>query len=393
MKTLLIDDDAFALKLLTRQLEGLGFKDIVACERGEEALAILRNGLDDIETVFCDLQMPQMDGVELIRHLARIGYSGFLVLVSGEDERILQTVERLATGHHLNLLGALQKPVTLDDLRQVLMRKNSPSGQAIRNREPYGAEALRLAILNGELINHYQPKVDFSSGNVHGVETLVRWQHPVDGLIYPDQFIATAEEHALMDDLTRLVLANALRQAKVWDNAGLALKIAVNVSMSNLSDLNFPDLVEREARKQGLTLTSLMLEVTESRLMNNPLAVFDILSRLRLKHISLSIDDFGTGHSSLTQLRDLPFTELKLDRSFVHGAWHNNALQSILVASLKMAKELGMQSVAEGVEDEHDWHFLRQLGCDLAQGYFIAKPMPGNALMGWIADWEMRRPQ
>jgi EAL domain-containing protein (putative c-di-GMP-specific phosphodiesterase class I) len=134
-----------------------------------------------------------------------------------------------------------------------------------------------------------------------------------------------------------------------------------------------------------------VLEVTESRLMKNPLATLDILARLRLKRVTLSIDDFGTGHSSLSQLRDIPFDELKIDRGFVHGAAGSEALRAILLASLSMAHQLGMKVVAEGVEDEADWAFLRQHGCEYAQGWFVAKPMPAERIGPWLDEWERRR--
>jgi len=160
--------------------------------------------------------------------------------------------------------------------------------------------------------------------------------------------------------------------------------------MDNLGSLEFPDFVARAADKAGVSPTSLVLEVTESRLMKDPLAALDILTRLRLKHIGLSIDDFGTGHSSLAQLRDIPFDELKVDRGFVHGACRDASLRAIFEASLGMARQLGMKTVAEGVEDQEDWDCLRATGCDMAQGYFIAKPMPAADLAGWIAQWEAR---
>lgn len=206
--------------------------------------------------------------------------------------------------------------------------------------------------------------------------------------MFPDQFIAMAEEHGLIDALTGVVLTGALRQARLWQDAGLSLHVAVNVSMDNLAALEFTDFVVREVGKAGVPLTSLVLEVTESRLMKDSLGPLDILARLRLKRIGLSIDDFGTGHSSLAQLRDIPFDELKVDRSFVHGAYRDASLRAIVEASLGMARQLGMKTVAEGVEEQADWDFLRAAGCDLAQGYFIAKPMPAADLAGWIADWD-----
>jgi EAL domain-containing protein (putative c-di-GMP-specific phosphodiesterase class I) len=219
----------------------------------------------------------------------------------------------------------------------------------------------------------------------------VRWQHPEDGLVYPDQFIGIAEEHGMIDDLTHLVLAAALRQGGAWHAGGLPIQVAVNVSMDNLGALDLPDRIERDAAAAGMPLADLVLEVTESCLMKNPLASLDILTRLRLKNIGLSIDDFGTGHSSLAQLRDIPFTELKIDRSFVHGASRNPYMQAILEANLGLARQLGMKTVAEGVENEDDWHLLRACGCDVAQGYLVARPMAAADLPGWLEQWESRR--
>ncbi|MBI4990307.1 MAG: EAL domain-containing response regulator [Rhodocyclales bacterium] len=392
MKTLIVDDEPFALKLLERQLANLGFEDVIACEQGHDALAVLEDGKETIGLIFCDLQMPRMDGVEFVRHLARLGYAGGLVLVSGEDERIIQTVEKLAHAHRLKVLGVLHKPVLPERLRQVLEKHLTRAAKTPRTaRKTYELDELWRAIAEGELINYYQPKVDIASGAVSGVETLVRWRHPQDGLVFPDQFISLAEEHGLIDDMTRVVLAASLRQARAWRDLGYFLHVAVNVSMDNLAALEFPDFVAREVRKVDLPLTSLVLEVTESRLMKDPVAAMDILSRLRLKRIGLSIDDFGTGHSSLAQLRDIPFDELKIDQSFVHGASRDASLRAIFEASLAMAQQLGMKTVAEGVEDRDDWDFLRLTGCDLAQGYFIAKPMPGADIAGWMKDWESRR--
>jgi len=321
-----------------------------------------------------------------------MGYAGGLVLVSGEDARILQTAGHLAKAHQLNLLGILQKPVLPDQLRK-LMDGSLSSAVARHSPAPrrYGPDELQRAIAGGELQNYYQPKVSLTSGAVIGVESLVRWQHPTDGMVFPDQFIATAEANNLIDDLTNEVLAIALRQCRLWQNAGLDLQVAVNISMDNLSAVEFPDIVMRAVAAAGVSATSLTLEVTESQLMVDTLAPLDILTRLRLKRIGLSIDDFGTGYSSLAQLRDAPFDELKVDKGFVNGACRAPSLRAIVEASLSMARQLEMRTVAEGVEDRDDWDYLRAIGCDVAQGYFIAKPMPGEHLSGWIRSWEARR--
>lgn len=391
MRILVIDDEFFVRKLLTHQLTSLGFSDVLAFETAPEALALLERGHRPDDLVFCDLQMPEMDGVEFIRHLVRLAYSGTLALVSGEDERILHTAEKLATAHQLRVLGALHKPVSASALQDIL--KRSSSGAAPRSpgqRKCYREDELARALREGQLVNHYQPKVDLKTRAVTGVETLVRWQHPEDGLVFPDQFIPMAEESGLIGKLTRAVLTMALADGRRWLDADYRLQIAVNISMDDLENLDILDFIEQATADAGLPTTSLMLEVTESRLMKNPLAPLEILTRLRLKRIGLSIDDFGTGHSSLAQLRDIPFTELKVDRGFVHGASQDPSLQVILEASLGMAHQLGMKTVGEGVEDADDWAFLRQRGCSQAQGWFISKAMPADQVIPWIQRWEQQ---
>ncbi|MCX5869212.1 MAG: EAL domain-containing response regulator [Deltaproteobacteria bacterium] len=393
MKILIIDDEPFVLKVLQHQLSSLTDAEVVPCDSARAALAELAVDAAQIFLIFCDLQMPEMDGIEFVRQLVALHYDKALVLVSGEDIRTLETAERLALAHKLQFLGAIQKPATREQLQQMLERAVTCCVPTPLRAAPktYGAEDLRHAIAAGHLENYYQPKVELATGRVIGVETLVRWRHPDDGLVFPDQFITLAEEHGLINDLTRVVLTAALVQTRHWLDAGLDLKVAVNASMDNFSDVEFPDFIARTAEMAGVPLTSLILEITESRLMKDPLSALDIIIRLRLKRIKLSIDDFGTGNSSMTQLRDLPFDELKVDRGFVHGACRNDALRAIFEASLSMARQLGMKTVAEGPEDREDWDFLKASGCDLAQGYFIAKPMPASEVLGWIAAWEPRR--
>ena len=390
-RTLIVDDDPFMLKILTRQLAGFGRTDVQTCEHAMDALALVKAKADAFNLVFCDLNMPDMDGVELVRELARAGYKGSLVLVSGEDMRILETAQKLASAHGVHVLGVLHKPVSVDHLGKVLggapRREHLPRAA----RKKFSADEIRAGIDGGQLENYYQPKVDLASGKVVGMESLVRWANPTHGLVYPDQFIATAEEAGLIGEMTYAILHQALRQIRLWRDAGIDLRVAVNVSVEDLVSLDFPDVVGRAIRDNGVPHTSLVLEVTESRLMKHPLAALEILTRLRLKRIGLSIDDFGTGHSSLAQLRDIPFDELKVDQGFVHKAHSDGSRRAILEASLGMARQLGIKSVAEGVEDQADWDFLRSTGCDVAQGYFIARPMVAGAVPGWIAEWEQRR--
>ena len=393
MRILVVDDDPFALKVLARQLETLGYSEVIQHQRAHDVLTALESAKESVDLIFCDLQMPEMDGVEFIRHLVRVRYTGALVLVSGEDERIMHAAERLAREQELDVLGAISKPTFPERLQDVLRTKLSgATGATVREgRKFYEADALRNAIDNDELVNYFQPKVEVATAAVIGVEALVRWRHPRDGLVYPDVFIALAEQHGLIDELTRWVLASAVLQARAWRDDGLDLHVAVNVSMDNLRALEFPDFVAAKAMQAGIPLNSVVLEVTENQALSDPVSTLDILTRLRLKRIGLAIDDFGTGHSSLAQLRDLPFDELKIDRGFVHGAGRDKRLRAIFDASLTMGRRLNMKIVAEGVEDRADWDFLRSTGCDVAQGYFIARPLPCDQIADWIQSWREGR--
>ena len=232
--------------------------------------------------------------------------------------------------------------------------------------------------------------VSVPDGKLVGVEALVRWQHPTDGLLGADAIVEIAENHGMIDALTRRVLQMGLAQLQVWRDTGLRLRVAINVSMQNLAQLSFPEYVMGEVLRHGLTPRDLRLEVTESQLLRDVRVPMDILTRLRLKRIGLSIDDFGTGHSSLSQLCNLPFDELKIDRGFVHGSHEHATQRAIFHASLTMAHQLNMTAVAEGVEDRADWDFVCRAGCDIVQGYFVAKPMPADEIPAWNQAWIQR---
>jgi EAL domain-containing protein (putative c-di-GMP-specific phosphodiesterase class I)/DNA-binding NarL/FixJ family response regulator len=391
IKVMLIDDDTFMLMLLKQQLASCGATVRSMHTKGINALADLEASPGETDLIFLDLNMPELDGIQFIRHLVQHGYKGNLVLVSGEDERVMQTASTLVRAHKIASLGHFCKPLTPEALRTILERHRSlvPAGSGPAKKS-YDADAVRAAIADGQLVNYYQPKVATLDGSVVGVEALVRWQHPADGMIYPDQFISIAEVNGLIDDLTRVVLREALRQSRAWSDAGLSLRMAVNVSMDNLNFLAFADIVTAAAQAVGVPPQNLTLEVTESRLMQDLRAPLEILSRLRLKRFRVSIDDFGTGNSSLVQLRNIPCDQLKIDRGFVHGAHSDETRRAIFNASLNLARELGIEVVAEGVEDLDDWEFLRRAHCNLAQGYFIGRPIPGAELPSWMSAWKTR---
>lgn len=390
IRVLLLDDEPFILKLMGRIVVNLGFTQVTLCGSGADALRHVDSPDSAPQLILCDLNMPEMDGVEFLRRLVEHSYAGSLILISGEDKRALQASEKLAHAHGITVLGTLQKPVTPQSLDGLVARWTPAQRELRDSRKTYTPDSVRDAIAGGELVNYFQPQVEVATGRLVGVESLVRWFHPQDAMVLPDQFVGIAEEHGFIDALTRVVIVDALKQLRRWRDMGLVQRIAINVSMDNLSSLDFVDFVTDQVAAAGIASQDIVLEITESRLMQDLRAPLEILTRLRLKRFRLSIDDFGTGHSSLAQLRDVPFDELKIDRSFVHGAATQDTARAIYGASLGLAKQLGMDTIAEGVEDRTDWDLLRQTGCGLAQGYFIGRPMPADALPSWALHWAER---
>jgi diguanylate cyclase (GGDEF)-like protein len=240
---------------------------------------------------------------------------------------------------------------------------------------------LRRAIDRRELVLYYQPKAELGSGRICGVEALVRWQHPVHGLVAPDEFIPLAEHTMLMDPLTMWVLDEALSQCAIWRQAGLDLRIAVNLSVRNLHDPELAAKVAARLRARGLSPSSLELEITESSIMAEPLRAMETLSQLSRLGVRLSVDDFGTGYSSLAYLKRLPVNEVKIDRSFIRDMTTDASDAAIVRSTMDLARHLGLEVVAEGVETQEVWSALALLGCDYAQGDFLSPPLePVKAL-------------
>ena len=389
---LVVDDEDFMRNLIVRVLGRLGCEQVTTTESGTHALDVFDTADDEPQIVLCDLNMPGMDGIEFLRHLAERDFGGAIVLISGEDRRILQTAESLAQAHALNILGAISKPVTPPQLTEVLSKfagaRAAAAAPAARpDDDAISLDELRAAIAGDQLEPFFQPKISVATRELVGVEALVRWRHPERGLVPPFMFIPLAEENGLIDPLTDVVFDKAMARGGEWRADGLNIKISVNISVDSLTNLELPDQIATRAAAAGVDPANVVLEVTESRLMQDVARTLETLTRLRLKGIGLSIDDFGTGYSSMEQLQRIPFVELKIDRAFVNGTATNADARAILQSSVDLANKLELSTVAEGVEDQDDWDQVATAGCDEVQGYFIARPMPSGELLGWHTDW------
>jgi EAL domain-containing protein (putative c-di-GMP-specific phosphodiesterase class I) len=389
---LLVDDDPFMLKTLSKMLESMGVSRIIQADNAQEALKYIANRNNHIDVVITDLNMPEMDGIQLLRHFGSLGMNFSVILVSGEDPRLLESVRTLGVQQRLAILGTLNKPVRKIDL-EALLRTHSP----VQHDTPDGpgamvfADELQSAIINDQITVYFQPQVSVTDGRIIGVESLARWKHPEKGWIPPNVFIGIAEKYDMIQEITDIVFQKSITEAAHLRSLGFDITVSINFSAQVLSSLELPEVLSETISSSGLEPNHVIIEVTESTLAEDMNITLDILTRMRLKGFGLSIDDFGTGFSSMEQLRQIPFTELKIDRSFVHQSSENQASRAILESSISLAKRLNISSIAEGVETEEDWDLIASLGCDNVQGYYVAKPMPTSEFITWSKEYANNR--
>lgn len=382
---LVIDDDQYMLDLVQATFQSMGILKVICANSGEVALKHIDTPSTGIDIVFCDLNMPKMDGIELLRKFAERKFGGSIALISSEDIGILRAAERLARAHGLNVLGKIAKPLAPSALNELLSRYSpSINVKKIKKQGMLTEKMLRDSIENDQIEVYFQPQINIASQKVDAAETLARWQHPTLGAISPRVFVPLAESCGLINELTELVFRKSMHQAGQWVRSGVNIKVSVNLSIDNLIRVDLPEFLFAEAARCGVKPSQVVLEITESRLLKNLTISLDVLTRLRLKGFGLSIDDFGTGYSSMEQLLKIPFTELKIDRAFVHGAAKDPAARAILESSVNLAKKLELFIVAEGTENSEDLAFVRELGCNLAQGYYYSRPMPVDEFNEWL---------
>jgi EAL domain-containing protein (putative c-di-GMP-specific phosphodiesterase class I)/CheY-like chemotaxis protein len=322
LRVMLVDDDDFMLDILEEVLSQWGIENISRANSAAEALAQVAGAVEPFQLLFCDLKMPTMDGIECVRHMSDLNYEGAIILMSGADVRLLDSVGNLLKEHKLNYGGALEKPID-QALLYALLKKLSgalPKTQLQSPLELLTPDEVREGLETGCVELFFQPKIEVNGQRVLGAECLLRWRHPVRGIISPLAVIPVAEAHGLIDTLTLQIFTKTMGYLGEWTRQGHALRISVNISADNLRELDFPDVLAGIVRQAGIETHQVMLEVTESSIMSDLTTSLEIITRLRLLGFGLSIDDFGTGHSSMEKLKQMPFTELKVDRAFVFGA-------------------------------------------------------------------------
>jgi EAL domain-containing protein (putative c-di-GMP-specific phosphodiesterase class I)/ActR/RegA family two-component response regulator len=381
---LVIDDEPAIGEVIAMVAHDLGMSCTVltsALQLGEE--------LDPgVTAIVIDLMMPGMDGIELVRKLAARQCRATIVMMSGHDRSVLRSVQEMARALGLRTAEPLQKPFRLADIRVMLNAVAEPQldrrKAAEGDRQSIPEEELRTAIAERSVVVHYQPQIALNSGRVEGVEALARLRHPRLGILYPDQFIKEIDQLGLMDVLTGIVMERSLEE--VGSVSGLAdATLSINFAASSLLDLALPERIAQSASRANMPLSRVVVEITESGLIQEFGKALDVLARLRLRGAGVSIDDFGTGYSSMAQLRHVPCTELKIDRMFVKDMLSDDSAKAVVEESIGLAHRLNLRVVAEGVETLPQARALQDAGCDLAQGFYYSRALSAQDLAVWLA--------
>jgi EAL domain-containing protein (putative c-di-GMP-specific phosphodiesterase class I)/FixJ family two-component response regulator len=388
LRFLVAEDHDFQRLTLVRVLEGMGTGAVHAAADGRAALYILKDPVRPVDVVISDLEMPGMDGMEFVRRIGETGLRVSIILVSALEPKLLASIATMAEAYGINLLGVVEKPLTAAKLMPLIELHQPAQATPDRPAGPsFTLEEIVAGLENDEFEPFFQPKIDLVTGQVKGAEALARWHHPRHGIVAPHGFIKPLEDNGLIDDLTWVMLRKAAAFCGIWRTTGLDATVSVNLSVMSLGDINIAERVTQTVRGQNLEPRHMVLEVTESAAATQVGKALENLARLRMKGFGLSIDDYGTGYSSMQQLTRIAFSELKIDRWFIMHALKQESARVILESSLEMARKLNIGSVAEGVETQADLDLLRQLRCDMAQGHFFAKPMSYAAYLGWVREW------
>jgi EAL domain-containing protein (putative c-di-GMP-specific phosphodiesterase class I)/FixJ family two-component response regulator len=385
LRILVVEDQGFQRWAVTRLLEQLGMKAIFAAVDGNEALELFRTSDPPIDIVVSDLNMPGMDGMEFIRHLGASGRPVSVIVASELDRALIASVGSMTQAYGIDLLAAIQKPVTAQKLEEALRSYRRKEGLGAVQEAPFSLDEILEAVRNDEFEPFFLPKMDIASQSLVGAEAVARWHHRDRGVVVPAAFIPRLEENAMIDGLTESIVRKAALACYTWRREGFSGNVSVNVSLASLTDLGLAERLTQIVREMGIDPQDVILEITETAAATHLGKVLENLSRLRMKGFGLAIDDYGTGYSSMQQLTQIPFTELKIDQSFVRNATTKRTSRAVVESSLEMASKLRIEAVAEGVETRDQLVLLRDLGCPLAQGYLIGKPMPGDDFRRFVA--------
>ena len=398
LRALIVDDDEFMLDVVEETLRSFGLRNVARATSGQAALRAMDLPGGQPELLICDLNMENIDGIEFLRHLGARQAQSAVIVLSASDTRILHSINALAGEHNLRFLGSLKKPLEVADLHDVLLKLRLPhpepveeSSGRLRDAEYLSAAELAEGMRAGSAEVAFQPIFSVRRRQVVGAECLLRWKDPHHGSLPPEFVVLSAEERDLIVPLTEIVLRQALQALAEWSRLEEGLSVAVNLSSKSLSRLDLPETLSRTVRTAGIEPQRVILEVSEAGAFSNAASSLEVINRLALRGFRIAIDDFGIGQSNLQKLNSLPFSQLKVDKSFVQGAREHAVSRALVESSVSLAHTLEMSVIAEGAETQEDLEFAIRAGCDEIQGYAIARPMPAWAFLPWKKIWDAGR--
>ena len=386
LEILVVDDDIFIIEQMRAVLTRMGVKGITTAGSGEKALEILQNN-SKIDIVICDLNMPEMNGIEFFKHMGEINFPGGLILSSSEENRLIEAVGVAANTKNINVLGALNKPLSPQSLYNLLEKNKQHFSKTDKMLvEDVTLNELHNAIFSQQFIVYYQPQIEMKTRKVVGAEAVVRWLRPKRGLLPPDLFIYLAEENNLINELTQEVFEQAMNQSVQWHGMGYDFDLSLNLSANSIQREDLKEWLINVAAKTGLSADRVTLALKEEKLLENVLSNDELMDNLKTTGYRYALDDFGAGIANPVELQDVPFKELKIKRAYVSAAPNDEACQAIVESSIALAKIYKVKSVAKGVDTQEQWDLLEKLGCDIVQGYYVSKPMPADKFSLWLKN-------
>ncbi len=368
----------------------LGASELSEVPDGQSALNRFNDALDaPIDIAVIDLALDGMDGLTLVRRLAALDCHAGVIVIAAQTKALLFSVETMAQAYGIELLGTIAKPVTEQKL-EALIANYTPFERDSRRAEgpSFSFAEVGAGLQAGQFEPFFQPKIELATGHVTGLETFARWRHPQYGLLGPAAFIDALEQNSRIDFLDWSMIERAVAACRGFHDLGIAISISVNLAPATLGHPSFITQMSACMARHRILPQFVTFEMPESAVLTTDPHFLERLLRLRMAGYGLAIDDYGTGSSNLQLLARIPFSELKIDRSFVDGASKRRGLGTVLSSCLGLARSLDRTSVAVGVETKQDWDFLQGLGCTYAQGYHIAKPMEADAFPDWLYDWQ-----
>ncbi|MCP5084957.1 MAG: EAL domain-containing protein [Alphaproteobacteria bacterium] len=383
---LIIDDDPIACELARFYFHQRGTPRISVAYNGKQALEIVEQSDNPIDFILLDLKMPEMDGIQFLRRMHLRSFSGTIGILSGESAGVISLAMDLARKHGLNVIGPLAKPMkagVLDALFTAPQKVIHTTANS-KSFKPTASD-LDAALAQHRIIAYYQPIIRADTDELAGVEALARWDHPFQGVIAPYLFIPLAERSGQMRELTLQMISTVLHDIDLLNTLHPELAVSINLGAAVLEDTCFPDIIAKLVAEAGQTNDRFILEITESKLIDDAIAPMEVMARLNLMGFNLSLDDFGTQYSNFEQLTRFPFKELKIDKRFVQSSNTDVRSKATFETCAQLGKRLGMRIVAEGIETDQDWQFAKDLGVDKLQGYRFARPMPVSELTSWAA--------